>query len=461
MSKWINKWIIGALIVAALLVAHLIEENHDATVPMGEVIGLDEDKFMAAAVASSLNMMNNTREVIMNDSSEGKDPSEKKKPSKDNEISKEDKKIYRRDVHIKSHGCLRATFSVPDDLERKYRWGVFEKPDNYDAWIRYSNGDYTYKRDRSPDARGMAIKLMGVEGEQLLPSQKGARTQDFVMMNSKNYFIRELKDYIELTQYLAKNSNFGYFLNGPSWNPFTWRLRELKLVGGTKKNFFWPLKSIINTQFWSASAYRLGPEQNIKFSAKAVDCKTGKKAENPTFKTKSSHYNYLRGRLKERLKPGQKLGPACFDFMVQMQVPGKNMPVEDATIVWDEDDAPFKKVARIKIPLQDFDTPEQNNFCENLSFNPWHGVHDHKPIGVFNRVRKALYTEVARYRYAENKVLYRSNDEADANESSVPPILQVGEPPEPEDWCIDEARLNCGSELLRESEPSKETDQPT
>lgn len=451
MSKWINKWIIGALIVAALLAGWLIEESYDATIPMGEVIGPDEDKVMAAAVASSLSMMNKTRDVILTD------------PSDKNEIKERDQKIYRRDVHIKSHGCVRATFSVPD-LERKYRWGVFEKKKDYKAWIRYSNGDYTYKKDRSPDARGMAIKVMDVKGDQLLASQEGVRTQDFVMMNSKNYFIRKLEDYVELTKYLAVGSNFGYFLNGPSWNPFTWRLRELKLVGGTKK--FAP-KSIVNTQFWSASAYKLGPQHNIKFSANPVDCKSSekpKKPKNPKFKTPRSDYNFLRKRLKERLnpKPKENLGPACFDFMVQLQVPGKNMPVEDATIVWDEDDSPFVPVARIEIPLQDFSSDDdQNKFCENLSFNPWHGVHDHRPIGVFNRVRKALYTEVARYRYAENKGVYESSENTGSTGTGIAPLLESGEPPEPKDWCIDKARLNCGADLVPGPEPSKETDQPT
>ncbi len=416
MNKWINRWTIGALVAFAVLAFVLIEESHDATVPMGEVIGPDEDRVMAASIASALHMINNTRDGIISDQTN--DESASTVP-------------FRRDVHIKSHGCVKATFTV-HDVERKYRWGVFRDPGTYKAWIRFSNGDYTLKPDRKWDARGMAVKLMDVGGEKLLAAQKNAPTQDFVMMNSPNYFIRDLNDYIELTEYLAKGSDLGYFLNGPSWNPFTWRLRELKLVAGTKKR---APKNIVDAQFFSASAYKLGPQHNIKFSAVPVDC-ADKKPPNISFKTRRSDENFLRKRLVEQLE----LRPACFDFMIQMQVPGKNMPVEDATIVWREKDSPFVPVARIEIPVQTFDTDEQNTFCENLSFNPWHSLPDHRPIGVFNRVRKALYEEVARYRWAENQ--------RPDGEGAIPPTLEESQPPEPEDWCIDDSQRSCEPQLV-------------
>jgi hypothetical protein len=86
--------------------------------------------------------------------------------------------------------------------------------------------------------------------------------------------------------------------------------------------------------------------------------------------------------------------------MVQRQVLGKNMPVEDNTVEWSEDDSPFIPVARIEIPKQTF--VQNQAVCENLSFNPWHSLPEHKPVGVMNRVRKPLYLEVSRYRRTMN-----------------------------------------------------------
>ncbi len=42
------------------------------------------------------------------------------------------------------------------------------------------------------------------------------------------------------------------------------------------------------------------------------------------------------------------------------------MQVEDAMTEWKETEAPFYQVATLHIPKQSFDTPEQNQFCENL-----------------------------------------------------------------------------------------------
>jgi hypothetical protein len=108
---------------------------------------------------------------------------------------------------------------------------------------------------------------------------------------------------------------------------------------------------------------------------------------------------------------------ACFDFMVQVQVPGKNMPVEDTTVEWSERDAAFVPVARIEIKKQSF--VENQETCENLSYNPWHSLPAHQPLGVMNRIRKPLYLEVARYRRRMNGArLYEPKNWNGPDESS-------------------------------------------
>jgi hypothetical protein len=77
-------------------------------------------------------------------------------------------------------------------------------------------------------------------------------------------------------------------------------------------------------------------------------------------------------------------------------------------------------VADVHIPRQQFDTPERNAFCENLSFTPWHALEDHRPLGGLNRIRKAVYEEIAVYRHAMNGVPYQ----------------------EPKGWCL---RLDGGA----------------
>lgn len=71
---------------------------------------------------------------------------------------------------------------------------------------------------------------------------------------------------------------------------------------------------------------------------------------------------------------------------------------------WKESDAPFYKVATLTIPQQTFDTPAQNQMCENLSFSPWHALPEHRPLGAANRMRKVIYDHISRVRHQMNAV---------------------------------------------------------
>jgi hypothetical protein len=147
------------------------------------------------------------------------------------------------------------------------------------------------------------------------------------------------------------------------------------------------------------SAYKHGPHDNIKYSAKPVPCEGQK--EMPPVPGSRWARNALRDTLVKQLNP-QSGNPACFDLMVQLQHPEKNMPVEDTTVEWKEKDSPFVPVARISIGKQRVDEPARDAFCENLSMTPWHALADHRPLGGLNRVRKAVYQHVARYRRCQN-----------------------------------------------------------
>ena len=112
--------------------------------------------------------------------------------------------------------------------------------------------------------------------------------------------------------------------------------------------------------------------------------------------------NFLRTALYQQLSIDRV--PACFALQVQKQDANKYMPIEDTSVEWKEKDAPFQTVALVSIPPQDFDSREQNLMCDNLSFNPWHALPEHRPIGGINRLRKAVYEAVSVYRHERNGV---------------------------------------------------------
>ncbi|MBW5466055.1 catalase, partial [Pseudomonas aeruginosa] len=89
-------------------------------------------------------------------------------------------------------------------------------------------------------------------------------------------------------------------------------------------------------------------------------------------------------------------------FQVQRQVSTHYMPIDDTSVEWNESDALFATIADIIVPAQYFDSREQILFCDNRSFNPWHALPEHRPIGGINRLRKAVYEAVSGYRLGRN-----------------------------------------------------------
>ncbi|MEX0612760.1 MAG: hypothetical protein WD738_15425 [Pirellulales bacterium] len=78
------------------------------------------------------------------------------------------------------------------------------------------------------------------------------------------------------------------------------------------------------------------------------------------------------------------------------------MPIEDPRVLWSAKLSPFVKVATVRIPPQKFHTPAQHEYGDNLSFNPWHCLPEHRPLGGINRARKIIYETMSKYRHARN-----------------------------------------------------------
>lgn len=307
---------------------------------------------------------------------------------------------WKRDAHPAPHGCVKAHFEVDNDLDEGLRYGVFSRPGHtFEAWIRFSNG--LNADDNALDGRGMAIKLMGVPGDKLLEGeQKYYETQDFVMINHHTFPLSNVDEFLRFFEIQNQGDNLGYFIG---WNPFEWRLREMRVGLGLLKRGASPL----SMTYFSMLPYRLGPTHQIRYSAMSCDPDVTEECsewEREVPSGRSAHY--LREALIEDLTPSSdRIGPAArFAFRVQLRREGRNMPIEDASIVWSQDESPYQQVAEITIDAQRFDSEEQNTFCENLSFSPWHALPDHEPIGGLNRARKVLYDAISKQRHEKNAV---------------------------------------------------------
>lgn len=292
-----------------------------------------------------------------------------------------------RDVHPKAHGCVKAQFRVLDQLPAQFSQGMFKPGQSYPAWIRFSNGSPKPDHaDIKRDARGMAIKVMNVPGQKLLEDESQASTQDFILINHPVFFANEPDRYLAL----MKDMNGGFLKKLQI--PFSLGFKGSKIAFQTARS---RIANPLQARYWSMVPYQLGTGASrnvVKYSVRPCTARQDAIPAHPD-------HNYLRDALKQSLNAGD----VCMEFLVQPRT-STALSVEDSMTEWKESDAPFYKVATLTIPQQTFDTPAQNQMCENLSFSPWHALPEHRPLGAANRMRKVIYDHISRVRHQMNAV---------------------------------------------------------
>ena len=288
----------------------------------------------------------------------------------------------KRDAHPKGLGLVKAYFSICDDLPKDLRVGVFQPGKTYYTFIRFSSSGNKVKSDKIKDIRGMAIKLIGVKGDKYSRDEK--YTQDFVLLSIPNMPIGTLSLFRDVIYYMIKKKNPIPFIYKLIKTGNTKIIKEL-LEG--RKNQTSPL----DIRYWSTTPYMYG-DRVVKYS---VIPKSEYKSSLPKKLTK----DYLSENMQRHLERED----AVFDFLIQFQTDDKEMPINDSSIEWNEERAPFIKVAEIVIPKQIFKNSERNEIGENLSFSPGHTLLEHAPVGDINIARARIYRELSRFRHGRNK----------------------------------------------------------
>ncbi len=292
----------------------------------------------------------------------------------------------RRDQHPKAHGCVAAEFVVEDGLPPELRRGLFREPRSYPAWVRFSSSSPQMRPDTVRDAHGMSIKLMDVPGEKLLEAEKDVATQDFVLANSKVFFVRSTADYVKFVEAFTSGRLLRFFF--PSGNPGRWRLRvRVNLLVGAREAVGRPTPS--RSVLESDAPRSLGQARRPILRAP----RRGARRPMPP----SPGPDFLREAMARTLATGG----VQFDFLVQLQTDPVAMPVEDATILWDERHSPYRKVAALWIPMQEFDTPGGTRWPRTFRLRRG-TVPDHRPLGSTNRVRRRAYDLISELRHGRN-----------------------------------------------------------
>lgn len=150
--------------------------------------------------------------------------------------------------------------------------------------------------------------------------------------------------------------------------------------------------SPLETRYYSNVPFLLGEGQAVQYSLRPTSTERTKIPARPS-------PNYLREAMVDTLARRDW----TFQFMVQRQTDSHRMPIEDATVKWPERLSPYVPVAELTIAAQQFDYDDQLAFADNLSYNPWHSLAAHRPLGNQNRARRQMYWELSRLRQAMNQ----------------------------------------------------------
>lgn len=293
-----------------------------------------------------------------------------------------------RDAHTKRIGLVEAEFTVEPDLPEAMRVGLFAEPRRYDAWVRFSSASEKPRSDAIEDVRGAAIKLRDVPGARI-PESDEPTTQDFLMISAPTMPLGTVRMFKTAVALINQYSPILFAL----LLVVTGRWRVLK----TLKTMNIKPTSPVDIRYWSTTPYLFGPDRAAKYSIVPTSTHRSRLPDKPG-------ETYLADNLQQHLDQAD----ASFDFMVQLRTDPQTMPIENAAVEWREDQAPFVKVATLRIPRQQFRTPDRDSTAAALSFSPGHALVEHRPIGGVNRARMRVYREQADFRQKRDGVQRRT-----------------------------------------------------
>jgi hypothetical protein len=289
----------------------------------------------------------------------------------------------RRGQHAKATGCVTAEFRINDDVPSDLRHGIFRQPGRtFSAIVRFSNAKGTFAKDGAGTARGLAIKLLDVVGTRAA-ADDGDRTQDFLMVNHPVFPFPNPKAYVEAMTLK------GIPLIGDAVAAVHMALlepNEAKIVRDIRAKH---VASPLEITYWSGTPFWLGPAAGegghaVKYSAVSRQADRTAKPDNP----EDLPDDYLTQALARDFQSQE----AVFDFKVHLQTDPVEMPVEDVSAKWHESDSNPVTVATLHIAPQEVDASgDLATRCESMSFNPWHALAEHRPMGGMNRLRKVVY----------------------------------------------------------------------
>ena len=308
---------------------------------------------------------------------------------------------YERGGNTKTHGVLKATVTIRDDVPESCRKGVFAHPHTYPAYVRYAGPGPDVPSDiEDVGFMSMSVKLMGVPGKKMMELlnltdvEKVSLekfTQDFITTSGGATFVTpNTRENAKLQYWSLLHMPLFYFLN-----PMDSHLLDAAMQSLWNETQYNPL----GQRYWSCTPYLLGEGQAVMYSFVP---KTQVETKIPGLPFGKVPFNYLRENMIKTLNNHD----VEFDLMIQIQTDPHLMPIEDSSVRWPEKLSRFIPVATVHIPKQHFESEALIEFTKRLKMNPWHCLPEHRPLGNLNRARLRLYSELSKFRQDMNQTTH-------------------------------------------------------
>ncbi|KND58970.1 Catalase [Candidatus Burkholderia verschuerenii] len=304
-----------------------------------------------------------------------------------------------RTVHAKSHGLLIGEFEVLPDLPPELAQGIFTRAATLPVVMRLSTNPGDVLDDKVSTPRGLAIKVIGVDGARL-PGSEGDVTQDFVMINAPAFTAATPKKFLSNLKLLAKTTD-----KAPGAKKAlsaVLRVTEAaieKLGGesGTIKSLGGhPETHILGETFYTAVPLLYGQyfgKLSVAPVSRALTALTDARIE-------------LAGNpdgLRDAVSQFFSSNDGAWEVRVQLATDIDAMPIEDASVQWPEDASPYVTIARIRVsPQSSWSAERAKRIDDGMAFSPWYGVTAHRPLGGVMRARRMSYEMSSNFRGERN-----------------------------------------------------------
>jgi hypothetical protein len=260
--------------------------------------------------------------------------------------------------------------------------------------MRFSTTPGDILPDSVSTPRGLAIKIVGVQGARL-PDSENDVTQDFVMVNGPAFQTSNAKAFLKSLKLLAATTDKA---EGA-------KVAMSAVMRGTEKviEAFGGKSGTIRGMGGEPASHPLGETYYtgvpILYGRYMAKLSVVPVSEDLTMLTDQHiDVSHSKTAIREAMIEHFDVYGGEWEVRIQLCTDLETMPIEDAAKVWPEEESPYVTVARLRVQPQTAWSEERSQVIDAMSFSPWHGLEAHRPLGSIMRLRKSAYEASSHFR---------------------------------------------------------------